>query len=185
MQELVRKLIHIILGLGIAGMVLFLDHSTVTAILAIGLFFGIILVDLVLRGYMLPVIAPILNYVDRDDPLPAKGALYFAISTLSCVILFPVPVVVPALVSWAVLDGIAAIAGRRFGSTRVFRGKSPEGTVAGILVTFPVLILLISWYGAMVVVVVAGILEMVSPVDDNLIIPVGICILFTAIPVLI
>jgi phytol kinase len=185
MQELVRKLIHIILGLGIAGMVLVLDHSTATAILAIGLFFGIILVDLILHGYTLPVILPVLDYIDRRDPLPGKGAFYLAISTLACVILFPAPVVVPALVSWAVLDGVAAIAGRRFGRTRIFKGKSLEGTVAGILVTFPVLILFISLYGAMVVAVVAGIIELFSPVDDNLIIPVGICILLTVIPVLI
>ena len=55
MQELTRKLIHLIFGLGIAVMLIVLDSVTATAILAGGLFFGIILVDLILRGYRLPV----------------------------------------------------------------------------------------------------------------------------------
>lgn len=184
MHEFMRKLIHIIVGLGLALMVFFLDRTTAIAILAAGLFLGILCIDLILRGYTLPVISPILNYIDRHDPVPGKGAFYLAASTLTCVILFPAPVVVPAIVSWAVLDGIAAIAGIRFGRTLIYNGKSLEGTGTGIFVTFPVLLLFIPAYGALIVSVIAGILEMFSPVDDNLVIPVGICILLTLIPVL-
>ncbi len=184
MQELTRKLIHIIFGIGIAGMVLGLDHNTATAILAIGLFSGIILVDLILRGYTLPVFSALVNYVDRCDPLPGKGAFYFAVSALVCVILFPAAIVVPALVSLAVLDGAATLAGSRFGRTRIYNGKSGEGTITGIFVTFLILLLFIPIFGALVIAVVAGIIELFSPVDDNLTIPVGICILLTALPVL-
>jgi phytol kinase len=125
------------------------------------------------------------NYVDRNDPLPGKGALYFAVSALTCVILFPVAVVVPALVSLAVLDGVAAIAGIRFGRTRIHNGKSLEGTGAGIFVTFLVLLPFISIQGALIVAVIAGIIEMFSPVDDNLVIPISICFLLTVFPALI
>jgi dolichol kinase len=184
MQELTRKLIHLIFGLGIAGMVLVLDHTTATAILAAGLFFGIILIDLILRGYTLPVFSALVKYVDRCEPLPGKGALYFAVSTLACVILFTKPVVLPALISLAVLDSVATIAGIRFGRTRIYNGKSLEGTIAGIVVTFLVLLLVMPVQGALVVAVIAGIIEMFSPVDDNLVIPVSICILLTAVPVL-
>ncbi len=184
MQELARKLIHVIFGLAIAGMVLVLDHNSALAVLAGGLFFGLILIDLVLRGYTLPVISAVLDYVDRCDPLPGKGALYFAVSALTCVILFPTDLVVPALVSLAVLDGVAAIAGTRFGRTRIWNGKSGEGTITGIFVTFLCLLLLIPVHGALIVAVFAGIIEMFSPVDDNLVIPVGICLLLTVIPAL-
>jgi len=119
MQELTRKFIHLVFGLGIAGIVVVLDRFTATAILAGGLFIGIILVDLILRGYTLPVFSALVNYVDRNDPLPGKGALYFAVSALVCVILFSKPVVIPALVSLAVLDGVATIAGIRFGRNRI------------------------------------------------------------------
>jgi phytol kinase len=185
MQELARKLIHMIFGLGIAGIVLILDHATATALLAGGLLTGIILTDLILRGYTLPLFSAIVNYVDRCDPMPGKGAVYFAVSALACVVLFPVPVAVPALVSLAVLDGVATIAGIRFGRTRIYNGKSAEGTVFGIIVTFLVLLMFLPVYGALIVALVAGILEMFSPVDDNLVIPVSICILLTLIPVLV
>jgi len=184
MQELARKLIHVIFGLAIAGMVFVLDHYSALAVLAGGLFSGLILVDLILRGYTLPVFSAILNYVDRCDPLPGKGALYFAVSALTCVIIFPTTLVVPALVSLAVLDGVAAIAGTRFGRTRIYNGKSGEGTIAGIFITFLCLLLLIPVHGALIVAVFAGIIEMFSPVDDNLVIPVGICLLLTVIPAL-
>ncbi len=185
MQELARKLIHVIFGLGIAGIVLVVDHTTAMAVLAGGLLFGLILVDLILRGYTLPVISAVVNYVDRNDPLPGKGALYFVGSALTCVILFPVAVVVPALVSFAVLDGVATIAGIRFGRTRIYNGKSLEGTVTGICVTFLVLLMFISIQGALIVAIIAGIIEMFSPVDDNLVVPISICILLTVFPALI
>jgi len=185
MQELARKLIHLIFGMGIAGMVIVLDHTTATAVLAGGLFIGIILIDLILRGHRLPVFSALVDYVDRCDALPGKGAFFYAVSALACVILFPVPVVVPALVSLAVLDGVAAIAGARFGRTRIYNGKSGEGTGAGIVVTFLVLLRFMPVTGALVVAVLAGIIELFSPVDDNLAIPVSICILLTAVPVLI
>ena len=184
MQELTRKLIHLVFGLGIAGMLGVLDTATATAILAGGLFFGIILVDLVLRGYRLPAISALVHYVDRSDPLPGKGALYFAISALTCVILFSKPVVMPALVSLAVLDGVATIAGTSCGRTRIYNGRSLEGTIAAIIITFLVLLLVMPVPGAFIVAVIAGIIEMFSPVDDNLVIPIGICILLTAVPVL-
>ena len=89
MQELARKFIHVIFGLGIAAIVLVLDHTTAMAVLAGGLLFGLILIDLIRRGYTLPVFSAVVNYVDRNDPLPGKGALYFVGSALTCVILFP------------------------------------------------------------------------------------------------
>ena len=184
MQELTRKLIHLVFGLGITGMLVVLDSATATAILAGGLFFGIILVDLILRGYRLPVFSALVKYVDRCDHLPGKGALYFAISALACVILFSKPVVIPALVSLAVLDGIATIAGTRFGRNRIYNGKSLEGTIAAIIVTFLVLLQVMPVPGALVVAVSAGIIEMFSPVDDYLVISISICILLTAVPVL-
>jgi dolichol kinase len=39
--------------------------------------------------------------------------------------------------------------------------------------------------GALIVAVIAGIIELFSPVDDNLVIPISICILLTVNPVLI
>ena len=185
MQEIVRKLIHLIFGLAIAGMVMILDHQTAIAILAGGLFIGIVLVDLILRGHKIPVFSSLVNYGDRCDPLPGKGAFFFAVSALLCVILFRVPIVVPALVTIAVLDSVTTLVGIRYGKKRIYNGKSWEGTTAGILVTILVLLPFLSVPGAVVVSVIAGLIELFSPVDDNLVVPVCVCILLFAFPVLI
>jgi dolichol kinase len=185
MREIVRQLIHLCVGLGIAVMVLFLDHAVVIAILAGGLLIGVILVDLILRGHQIPVISPLVQYGDRCDPLPGRGAFFFAVSALSCIILFPVSLVVPALVALAVLDSVTTLAGVRFGRHRISNGKSWEGTLAGIAVTVFALIPFLTLPGVLAASVIAGIIELFSPVDDNLVIPLGVCILLTLVPALI
>jgi dolichol kinase len=185
MREIVRQLIHLCFGLGIASMVLFLDHAIVVAVMAGGLLIGVVLVDFILRGHQIPVISPLVQYGDRCDPLPGKGALFFAVSALACIILFPVTIVVPALVALSVLDSVTTLAGTRFGRHRIYNGKSWEGTLPGIAVTVLFLIPFLSLAGALAVSVIAGIIELISPFDDNLVIPVGVCILLTLVPALV
>jgi dolichol kinase len=185
MREIVRQAIHLCFGLGIAALVYFLDHTVVIGVLAGGLLIGVVLVDLILRGHRIPVISPLVQYGDRCDPLPGKGAFFFAVSALACTILFPVTIVVPALVALSVLDSVTTLAGTRFGRHRIYNGKSWEGTLSGIAVTVLFLIPFLSLPGALAVSVIAGIIELISPVDDNLVIPVGVCILLTLVPALV
>ena len=185
MREIVRQLIHLCFGLGIAALVLFFDHALVIAVLATGFLVGLVLVDLILRGYRIPIVSPLVQYGDRCDPLPGKGAFFFGVSTLACTILFPVSIVVPALVALAVLDSVTTIVGIRFGRHRIHNGKSWEGTLSGIAVTLLLLLPLLSLPGALSAAVVAGLIELFSPVDDNLVLPVGVCILLTLVPSLV
>jgi phytol kinase len=185
MRELIRQLIHLCFGLGIAALVLFLDHAVAIAVLAGGLLIGVILVDIILRGYSVPVLSPLLQYGDRRDPLPGKGAFFFAVSALACIILFPAAVVVPALVALAVLDSVTTLVGIRFGRHRIHNGKSWEGTLSGIIVTVLALLPFLTIPGTLAASAVAGILELFSPIDDNLVIPVGVCILLVLVPALI
>jgi len=185
MREIVRQAIHLCFGLAIAAFVYFVDHAMVTAALAGGLLIGVVLVDLILRGYYVPVITPLVQYGDRCDPLPGKGAFFFAVSALACIILFPVPVVVPALVALSVLDSVTTLAGTRFGRHRIHNGKSWEGTLSGIAVTVLALVPFLTVPGALIAAIVTGIIELFSPVDDNLVIPVGVCLLLTLVPVLV
>ena len=185
MREIVRQLIHLCFGLAIAALVWYTDHAMVIGILAAGLLIGVVLVDLILRGHQVPVISPLVQYGDRCDPLPGKGAFFFAVSALACTILFPVTLVVPALVALSVLDSVTTLAGTRFGRHRISNGKSWEGTLSGIIVTILALLPFITLPGALLVAIIAGIIELISPVDDNLVIPVGVCSLLTLVPALI
>jgi dolichol kinase len=125
------------------------------------------------------------QYGDRCDPLPGKGAFFFAASALACIILFPAALVVPALVALSVLDSITTLVGVRFGRHRIYNGKSWEGTLSGIAVTVLALVPFLSLPGACIAAVVTGIIELFSPVDDNLVIPVGVCLLLTLVPSLV
>lgn len=182
MQETVRQLVHLVFGLAIAGMVLVLGQAASAAILAGGLFIGIVMVDLILRGYRLPVFSRLVQEFDRSDTIPGRGALYFAVSALVCVMIVPVAVSVPALVALAVLDSVTTIAGLRFGRHRIHNGKSWEGTIAGIAVTTLALLPFLTPAGAFGAAVVAGAVELVSPVDDNLTIPVAVAALLMIVP---
>jgi len=182
MKELVRQLVHLIFGLAVAGMVLVAGQPAAVAILAGGLFIGIVMVDLILRGCRVPLFSPLVDAFDRKDRLPGRGALYFAVSALACVILFPVTISVPALVTLAVLDSVTTIVGVRFGRTRIYNGKSWEGTLAGIIVTVLVLLPFLKLPGAVVIAIVAGLIELLSPVDDNLVIPIAVCVVLALVP---
>ncbi len=183
MREIYRQSFHLLLGLGIAALVL-LAGTPAAAILAVVLLAGLLLIDLVLAGYTIPLISPLLVHLDRPGPLPGRGALFYVASALACVIIFPARVAVPALVALAVLDSIATIAGKRYGRHRVANGKSWEGTLAGMAVTSLALLPFLTVPGAVLASILAGVIELVSPVDDNLVIPAGVSILLTALPVL-
>lgn len=185
MRETVRQLIHLVFGLVIAALVYFIDHAVVIAVLGGGLLIGVVLVDLILRGYTVPILSPLVQYGDRCDPMPGKGAFFFVVSALSCIILFPVTVVVPALVALSVLDSVTTLVGVRFGRHRLYNGKSWEGTLSGIAVTVLALLPSLTLIGALAASVIAGIIELFSPVDDNLVIPVGVCILLSLVPSLV
>jgi dolichol kinase len=185
MRETLRKLVHLLFGLGIAGLVIVIPRSLMIDLLAISIFCGLVLSELISRGYGIPFISRFVKFLDREDALPGRGALYFAISSLVCLILFPVAVVIPAIIALAILDGVATIAGRRFGKTRIWNGKTLEGTVMAMAVTFVCLLPFLPPPGAGVATVVAGVVELVSPIDDNLTIPVSVCVVLTLIPGLI
>jgi phytol kinase len=179
MDEIMRKTVHIVFGLGITAMIFFLERDLAITFLALGLFVGAILSDAVHNGHPVPLVSYLIKSLERKDVLPGKGALYFALSSLFCLIVFPKPVVVPAVLTLTLLDGFATIVGIRFGKQKIWKNKTSEGLFAGIAVAFFALLLFVGPLQAFVAAVVAGVVELLSPVDDNLLIPVAVCIVLT------
>lgn len=179
MREFYRKIFHLAFGLAIAALIFFTPKAISLSLLMLGTFIGVIFTDAILRGYHIPIISLLIESLERRGALPGKGALYFAISSLFCVVFFEKEVVVPAIVALSVLDGIAGIIGTYFGRYKVINGKTVEGTLAGMAVTFLALLPLIPVPQSALASFVAGVVELFSPVDDNLLIPVSICIILT------
>ncbi|MDD1653869.1 MAG: phosphatidate cytidylyltransferase [Methanomicrobiales archaeon] len=181
MDETLRKLAHLVIGLGIAAAIALIDKEMMLIIMVITLFFGFLLSDALSRGHYIHGISPIVDAMERENVLPGKGAILFVFSAFVCLFFFEPKVVIPAIVALAVLDGVATIAGLRYGQHRIFNGKSIEGTGAGIVAAFLVLLLVSPPAQALAIAVIAGLIELVAPLDDNLLIPPCICLLLTVL----
>jgi dolichol kinase len=96
---------------------------------------------------------------------------------------FPSQTAATAVLVLSVLDGFATIIGLRYGRIRIINRKSVEGSIGAVLITILVLVFLMPPVQAVIVAVVAGIIELGSPIDDNLVIPVVVASLLTVIPV--
>jgi dolichol kinase len=182
MDEVARKVVHLLFGSGIAVAVLLVPRDIVLGLIALSVLTGGILSDALSRGYYLPLVSELIDRLERRNVVPGKGALYFATSALVCLIFFPVQVVVPAIIALAILDGMATLVGIHFGRHRIWGSKTLEGSAGGILTAFTALVLVLPQPHALLVACTAGVLELLTPVDDNLVIPVGVCILLTLFP---
>ena len=183
MDEFLRKISHLVFGLIIVGGIIALPEPVMVYLLILSVFAGFIISDAIQRGYYIPFISGLIDRLERKDAIPGKGAIYFAISCLFCLIFFDKSIVVPAIAALAVLDSIATIIGLRYGRNRISNGKSLEGSFAGMVATLFVLIFFLPPIQALAASFVAGVVEILSPVDDNLTIPVCICLLLTIIPI--
>ncbi len=179
MNEPLRQVVHLLFGLGIAGFILAFDRDFTLSVLVLTLFTGFILSDAVSRGYTIPVISTIIINLERRDAAPGRGALFFALGALFCLVFFEREIVFAGLVVLSLLDSVTTLAGTRFGKTRIYNHKSLEGTLAGVAVTTVALCLLVPPAVALVTAAAAAAAELVSPVDDNLVIPVVACLALT------
>ncbi|OPY36252.1 MAG: Cytidylyltransferase family protein [Methanoregula sp. PtaU1.Bin051] len=182
MDETARKILHIVFGIGIAALVFCCGRDISLLILSVVLLTGLILSDAISRGHHIPLVSGIVAEVERPDVVPGKGALLFFVSSLVCLVLFPQPVVIPAILALAISDGISTIAGLRYGRTRIRNGKSIEGAFSGFAATGIVLLAVLPPVSAMLAAAVASVVEIISPVDDNLTVPVAVAIILTLLP---
>ena len=179
MDEVARKVVHLTFGLGIAVLILYLPRDIVLGVIALAVLSGCILSDALSRGYYVPLVSALVDRLERRNVMPGKGALYFATSTLVSLIFFPTTIVVPAIVALAVLDSVATLVGLHFGKRRIWGRKTLEGSAGGTAAAFATLMFVLPLNLAFFVALAAGVLELFTPVDDNLIIPIGICILLS------
>lgn len=176
MKETWRQAVHLLAGTAIAVSVLVFPQEVAVPFYAAGLLVGSVVTDAVERGLRLPLVSPLLDLLEREDAGPGRGAFYFVVATLGCLVLFdPFQAAIGVFVL-ALLDSVSTVAGRRLGRHRIFNGKSIEGFLVGALVTAGVLVVVLPPLTAIVAAIAAGVVELVSPVDDNLVIPPAVCL---------
>jgi phytol kinase len=173
MREYLRKSIHLAFGLGISALMITLERDMLLILFSIALLIGFLISDAVTRGYRIFFISPMLDLVDRKDAIPGKGALFFLLSALISLTLFPLRIAFLSVLALSLVDGVATIAGRTWGRTKIARGKSLEGSFAGAFLAFGAFLFFLPFGQAALLAVFAAAVELFSPVDDNLVIPIA------------
>lgn len=176
MDEDFRKTIHVLFGLAISYAVLVLDQDLMLSIFALSLLVGFALSDAIRRGYSIPLVSLAIDRLEREGELPGRGALLFTLSAFTSLVLFEKTYVFLSLLVLSLLDGIATIAGKNFGKRVIHNGKTLEGSIAGGGMTFIVLLFLLDPLHAAIVTLAGSLIELLSPIDDNLLIPPLVCL---------
>ncbi len=173
-HELQRKSFH--LGMIIVPVAVYFLPPTPALLGLIIATFATVAVDLMrlsdhrLRRFFLQLFRPLIRRHEEEHLL---GSTHYMIAALLSVVVFDHEIAIAALLFLVLGDAAAAIVGKRFGKP-LFWGKSPQGSIACLVVCFALgWLLLRSPELAVIGAVTATVAEaMPSPLDDNMRVPI-------------
>lgn len=174
LQEIKRKTIHIAILL-IIILYAILEKSVSKQIALFTLVF--ILLFLLVTEYIrleLNIEVPIIRQIIKaKEERKMHGAIYFLTATILALAVFDFKIALAALLMTVLGDMFAAIVGRRFGKTLVFKNKTLTGCLIELVVVLIVgLIVLNNIYIILAMAFTATIIEtFVNELDDNLFVP--------------
>ena len=181
MGETFRQTVHLLMGVLGAAINLSLDDREAFIFASAVLVAQFLACDAFTRGYAVPVLSRVMDESERNEKVPLKGGIAYAAGALFCLAVFGREYTAVGLVTVGVLDSVSTLVGLRFGKHTLRGEKSLEGTVAGIIAAALALSLLIPWWAAAVVAAVGGIIEAYSPLDDNVAVQVGACVVLAVL----
>lgn len=172
-MEIRRQLFHAIIGSAI--ILLFLQAGRINFMIFSGILFllGCAISFAVLKGVKIPLIENALHYFGREDEkgIPGKGALTVMLGMFLLVMLFSKNEVILGGMIVAVFgDAASTFAGKTIGSTRVYAQYTLEGTIAGVVVSSLLLLLLFPLWIAVIAATIGMLAEWLH-IDDNISIP--------------
>lgn len=179
MREIKRQLFHVALGMLLLAMLLSLSRSKTIYLLSAILFFGFLLINLVMRGYRVPLASWFVEVFERKDaPLPGYGSVWYIVGLLICCLLIEdVPSLCGAIAVLAFGDAASTIFGMRGKTPLPYNNKKTvEGTIAFILFSLTSFIF-IGWNALPLSLIAAFAESLPIRVDDNLTIPI-VCSVF-------
>ena len=183
-HEIGRKIIHITILIVLAAYFLIQDSligagSTATLAKQVALLFlvALLIIFLVLEylrlelGWKMPFFS---QFIRPKEQNRMYGVIYFLSATIISLAVFDYKIALAALLMTTFGDMIAALVGKRYGTTLIYRNKTWAGFLAelgtNLIVGF---IILDSIYVILGMAFVATIVEtLVDELDDNLLIPI-------------
>ncbi len=180
LHEIGRKVIHLAI---LVVLVLFFAIKNQYGQQAALLFLVLLLLIFLILEYFrleLNLKMPFFHHLIRPkEEYRLYGVIFFLSSTIMALAVFDTPIAITALLMTTFGDMSAAIAGRRYGTTVLFRNKTVVGFVAELITNLIVAIIAslffsLNIYIPIVMAFVATISEtMVDELDDNLIVPLA------------
>lgn len=178
--ELRRQAVHVALGLFLLLFLMVMGRMKLIYLLSSILFFGFLLISLVMRGNKIPLASWFVETFERESaPLPGYGSAWYVAGFLLCALLIPgVPELSSAMLILALGDAASNVIGARFGKHALpyNKGKTVEGTLAFLLFSLPSF-LFIGYYAVPLSILCALIESLPVKIDDNITIPLA-CSLF-------
>lgn len=181
-DERARKTLHIISNLFACLMIWILGIKTTSYIVLLGACTGILLMHLTQTGIKIPGIEEWIKNVGREGEKPGEGALYNALGILFAISLLRIDslAAISVILILALGDGFATFAGTSYGRHRLpwNKNKTWEGTIgfacgaicAWLVMPIPETIL---------IVISAAVIESLPlKVNDNIILPVVVSLLY-------
>ena len=184
LQEVGRKIIHITILIVLAVYFLIQDKLTMagyTEALAkqVALLFlvGLLIFFLVLEylrlelNWKMPVVS---HFIRPKEENRMYGVVYFLSGTIISLAVFHPKIALAALLMTTFGDMVAALVGRKYGSTLIYRNKTWAGFFGELVTNVIVgLIILDSIYVIIGMALTATLVEtMIDELDDNLLIPI-------------
>ncbi|MBN1924181.1 MAG: hypothetical protein JW791_05510 [Nanoarchaeota archaeon] len=169
-REYQRKIFHMVLGITIGLLILYIRKRYLVFIVTGTLCTGLVIRLLLLKGYSFKLIENFLNRFGRPMEV-GMGAMNFFIGVLIA-ILFPFPreYASTSVIVLGVSDGLSTMMG--LGSkNKVYANKTFEGSAAFLISSFIIIYFSTTLFQAVLVSITLTVIELLSPVDDNLLIP--------------
>lgn len=186
--ELVRKSIHLLVA---ATPVLASIHLGVTeTLLVLGLLVYSFSESMRLGGREIPFISRLTRMASRsrDRDKAVLGPITLGLGALLCLLLYPEPAASVGIYALAFGDGLSSVVGKLFGRIRMpfTGGKTLEGSLAAFVAIFCASFAVSRNLGLSLAVALAGTVLEALPLEDldNLVIPLGTALVFSALSLL-
>ena len=179
LQEISRKTIHVMI---LFVLVIFYAVRNTVGEQAAFMFLAALLAFFLIIEYLrldLNIKLPFFHqFIRPKEEYRVYGAIFFLSSTIISLAIFSTPVALAALLMTAFGDMAAAIVGKRYGATLLFRSKTLIGFVAGLITNLLIAVAIslsfsINLYILIVMAFAATITETITDeMDDNLMVPI-------------
>ena len=170
-KETERQVVHLVLGTLLASVILLLGKFYSLVLLGTLIVAGIFLSELLHKGIRVEPFHWFVRRMEREKVRPGQGTLTFVLGPFIALVFFEPSIVFLSVLILAFADSFSTIVGKGIGAIKIYNGKTLEGFLGGFLASLFVVIPYLSMPAALVSCLVASLTELLSPVDDNIVIP--------------